>query len=775
MRRQAISCVLVLALALVGGCPATPGTPDMDAGPRDDAASGDAGRLDASGAADARECDEDGDGHDAAACGGDDCDDTDPGRHPQAAEVCDAAHRDEDCDPTTFGARDADSDSYVDAACCNVDGAGTMHCGDDCDDARSTRHPDLPEVCNDIDDDCDVAIDEGVLVACWTDNDGDTYAPSSATTSMACTCPARTTARMPDATSTDCNDTLPDVSPGSPEICGNGRDDDCDTLTDEAGTHWFPDCDGDGYGEMGATPVIQCSSPGRPMGCTAAGAGHVQNEADCDDAAITVHPGQPDLCNGRDEDCDAATADGAGDARVGAACDGPDADRCLNGASVCGGGVISCGETGPSHAELCGGGDDDCDGTVDEFSATLADCLGRMLPNTVSSVCVAGVCEAMGCTAGHEDCSASPGCESTCSWRGCSAGACDDAVRVSAWNTGSPGESLSCAVRRSGQLVCWGRDSAGPHSVPVTVPITDAIDVDGPCVLRSGGVVERLTGRFDDPWTPVVGLAGATQVSCGFFDGGCAVRADHSVYCWGSVAAPYGLLGNGGTTGTSGVVSGLNDAVEVRVGYRSACARRASGQVVCWGQNEFGQLGDGVASHATCTDGTRSFDCALTPVTVSGLSDAQEIAASHWNACARRSTGQIVCWGAGFAIGDGAASHGATCPGLGTPMDCARVPVPVPGASATTRLVSGGAASFGACVVRSSGGGIACWSLGTPQDLTGFSGVTQLATGATGSASEQHVCGIDAAGVRCQGANDSGQLGDGTTTMRASAVPVLSP
>ena len=64
--------------------------------------------------------DRDGDGHRAIECGGDDCDDDDPGRYPGRPEVCDAAGHDEDCDPRTAGFKDDDGDGFVDAECRNV-------------------------------------------------------------------------------------------------------------------------------------------------------------------------------------------------------------------------------------------------------------------------------------------------------------------------------------------------------------------------------------------------------------------------------------------------------------------------------------------------------------------------------------------------------------------------------------------------------------------------------------------------------------------------------
>ncbi len=121
----------------------------------------------------------------------------------------------------------------------------------------------------------------------------------------------------------DCDDDRADVKPGELDVC-NGRDDDCNGTRDDGfevgqlcdlsggcqgawacdtvGTRvcrtrqgqWYPDGDGDGHGAKNGTPVDACTQP----------AGHVPNSDDCNDADNKVHPGAPERCTEKDEDCD---------------------------------------------------------------------------------------------------------------------------------------------------------------------------------------------------------------------------------------------------------------------------------------------------------------------------------------------------------------------------------------------------------------------------------------------------------------------------------------
>ena len=152
--------------------------------------------------------DADRDGHGDARCFGDDCDDADPLRHPGRTEVCDSG-RDEDCDDTTIGSLDQDGDGHIDADCCNVTSTASS-CGADCNDDEDGVHPGVPEVCNQVDDDCNGSTDEGAQVLLFLDRDGDGHGAAGEFAQLGC-------AGDPGMSSlgNDCDDKYPAIQPGA--------------------------------------------------------------------------------------------------------------------------------------------------------------------------------------------------------------------------------------------------------------------------------------------------------------------------------------------------------------------------------------------------------------------------------------------------------------------------------------------------------------------------------------------------------------------------------
>ena len=230
-----------------------------------------------------------------------DCDDTESTTNPGATEYCDGV--DNDCDEDTdeddaadasTWYADADADGYGDSttttASCEAP-SGYVSIGTDCDDLNANINPDITEVCDDIDNDCDGSTDEGVTTTYYADDDSDGYGDASSSTDD-CSQPSGTT-----TDDTDCDDTESTTNPGATEYC-DGVDNDCDEDTDEDdaadASTWYADADADGYGDS-TTTTASCEAP----------SGYVEDNTDCDNTDATVYPGAKEACgDGVDSDCD---------------------------------------------------------------------------------------------------------------------------------------------------------------------------------------------------------------------------------------------------------------------------------------------------------------------------------------------------------------------------------------------------------------------------------------------------------------------------------------
>ena len=344
-----------------------------------------------------------------------------------------------------------------------------------------------------------------------------------------------------------------------------------------------------------------------------------------------------------------------------------------------------------------------------------------------------------------------------------------------AFGTGGTGGTIAaglwhtCALLAGGTVDCWGDTGS---SWPVAVSgIANATQITAgdhhTCALLAGGRIdcwgdnrygELGNGTTNDSSTPVAvsGITNATQITAGY-EHTCALLAGGTVDCWGY--NDYGELGNATTitnSSTPVAVTGITNATQITAGYGHACALLAGGQIDCWGHNDSGQLGNG-----TTTDSS-------TPVAVSGITNATQITAGYEHTCALLAGGTVDCWGANESgeLGNGTTTDSVT-------------PVAVRGITNATQITDG---EFHTCALLA-GGQIDCWgandygelgngtwtesSTTTPVAVRRITNATQITAGG------EHTCALLAGGqIDCWGANDYGQLGNGTTTDAATTTPV---
>lgn len=761
--------------------------------------------------------DADGDGRASLACGGDDCDDGDADRFPGNAEVCDAADHDEDCDPRTFGARDADGDGYDDAACCNVDGEGARSCGVDCDDADRARHPDLPDRCGDgVDDDCDGATDEGGVLHLDADNDG--RGDPDISMSGACTAgwvfnaddcddtrsetyggavPARErcdgldndcslpgdAAGGPEPAEDadgdghspftascvgrgeagaigfeylkdDCDDADPTTYAGAIEVCGDGVDQDCDRVVDNPTQVICTDFDGDGHGDRTTRRTIEsCVIP----------SGSVPDAVcdDCNDASASVHPGHREICDRLDNDCSAGggtatdeDVDGDGYAPIASTCAGRGEADAPESAFP----RTDCADDDtavhPGAAEVCDGLDADCS---TGGGAALDEDADGDLHAPLGSTCLGRGEPGAGGTAFPKD-----DCDDTSASVHGGRTAVEDTATCDGVDQDCDASTseLTLACTTGGYCAAGGTCARAMRVAQISAGgHTCTAMGDGTVRCWGDNRYRQLgDGTTTDRTTPVtvLGVSGVVEVAVGGAHT-CARRSDGTVRCWGDNR--YGQLGDGSVEAPTGAttVAGLDGVVELDAGTWHTCARRSDATVRCWGRNTYGMLGDGTTSD-------RPY-----PIAVPSVAGVRSVSAGSLSSCALLDDGTARCWGSNSLgqLGDGTSTQRSS-------------PVAVVGLEDAVELEAGGSH---ACA-RLAGGTVQCWGsnqagqIGVgmtstpPTPITTVPGLDEVVALWAGN---QHTCARRSDGtVRCWGDNTYGQLGDGTTTSPRSSPTLLT-
>jgi alpha-tubulin suppressor-like RCC1 family protein len=340
----------------------------------------------------------------------------------------------------------------------------------------------------------------------------------------------------------------------------------------------------------------------------------------------------------------------------------------------------------------------------------------------------------------------------------------------------SVGGRHACALITTGEVNCWGANSWGQLGDGTVRTRSRAVSVRG----LSGKAVAITAGRYYtcavigtrrvECWgsnysrqlgnphpgytvrpVPVTLLSGAVAAVSAGERHACALMTDSTVRCWGSDGS--GQLGLGLSTSPSGPVRGFHgQPVAVSAGSYHTCAVTSEGTIDCWGSNYFGQLGTGTLFSTTV------------PVAASGLSQpASAITAGQDHTCALLRSGSLECWG----------WNGLGQLGDGTKTDRASA-VQTAGLPGEPIAVSAGGRHT--CVLATTIGGrgeVACWGAnnhgqvgdGTTAARSRPVPVDGLAESAAAvDAGEEHTCALLLPGtVACWGANGSGQLGDGSS------------
>jgi alpha-tubulin suppressor-like RCC1 family protein len=339
----------------------------------------------------------------------------------------------------------------------------------------------------------------------------------------------------------------------------------------------------------------------------------------------------------------------------------------------------------------------------------------------------------------------------------------------------SAGDTHTCGVRSDGTSLCWGGYSSGQVGVagaimPIYTGAMEGVDV---AAIAAGGYHTCAVATDGTVWC--VGANNFGQLGIGSIDTSshrypsqvqkssgtaltnvvavasgakhnCALVKTGQLYCWGD--GSYRELGSTSSSATRAtLVSGITDAIAVEAGGDYTCYTRAAGSHHCFGRNDVAQLGYGN------TSGPNAGGTSVALGTDHGVLDLD---VGTWHTCQRNADGTVDCWGLNMEgeVGDGTTDQRTT------PTQVLNLPNAV---AITTGMLH-------SCAILSDHT-VKCWgsnwfsAIGdgsTVSERTSPSAVQNLSDAISIDAGLGHTCVVTMTGqVKCWGTDRSGQLGSG--------------
>ncbi|WII71665.1 hypothetical protein QJS83_14445 [Bdellovibrio sp. 22V] len=337
------------------------------------------------------------------------------------------------------------------------------------------------------------------------------------------------------------------------------------------------------------------------------------------------------------------------------------------------------------------------------------------------------------------------------------------------------GVNHTCAILSSGDLKCWGSNTAGQLGYDDTVArggTAGSIAALAPVNLGAGRTAKAVV------------LAGGYT---------CAILDNDQVKCWGSNGS--GQLGYDSTTAkgnTAGSMAGLGyvnlgagrTAKSLAVGTGHTCAILDNDQVKCWGSNLNGELGYDSTTNKGNVAGSMA---TLAYVNLGAGRTAKAIAAGAMHTCVILDTNGVKCWGYGWYGNLGTDSTANKGNSVGSMATLAEVNI---GAGRTALAIAAGLHST--CVLLDTGD-LKCWGENTDGQLGygnfthrgnvagSMAGLTTVNLGAGRTAKAVKMgwyatCVIlDNDQMKCWGRNSDGQLGYEDTVSRGGTAASMTP